>query len=45
MEVSTQIELDHPIDLKRAVTNPDGSATHEHLLTFIPVQYITKIQN
>ena len=39
MEVSTQIELDHPIDLKRAVTNPDGSATHEHLLTFIPVQF------
>ena len=39
MEVSTQIEIDHPIDLKRLVTNPDGSTTHEHLLTFIPVQF------
>ena len=39
MEVSTQIKLDHPIDLKRVMTNPDGSATHEHLLTFIPVQF------
>jgi len=38
MDVSTQIERDHPIDLKRLVTNPDGSASHEHLLTFIPVQ-------
>ena len=39
MDVSTQIGRDHPIDLKRVVTNPDGSATHEHLLTFIPVQF------
>src|SRR5208337_2834841 len=39
MEVSAQIEIDHPIDLKRVVTNPGGSATHEHLLTFIPVQF------
>ena len=39
MEVSTQIEIDHPIDLKRLVTNPDGSTTHEQLLTFIPVQF------
>ncbi len=39
MEVSAQIEIDHPIDLKRVVTNPDGLATHEHLLTFIPVQF------
>jgi len=38
MDVSTQIGRDHPIDLKRVVTDPDGSATHEHLLTFIPVQ-------
>jgi hypothetical protein len=39
MDVSTQIGRDHPVDLKRVVTNPDGSATHEHLLTFIPVQF------
>jgi hypothetical protein len=39
MDVSTQIGRDHPIDLQRVVTNPDGSATHEHLLTFIPVQF------
>ena len=39
MDVSTQIGRDHPIDLKRVVTNPDGSVTHEHLLTFIPVQF------
>jgi hypothetical protein len=38
MDVSTQIGRDHPVDLKRVVTNPDGSVTHEHLLTFIPVQ-------
>jgi hypothetical protein len=39
MDVSAQIGRDHPVDLKRVVTNPDGSATHEHLLTFIPVQF------
>ena len=39
MDVSTQIGRDHPVDLKRVVTNPDGSMTQEHLLTFIPVQF------
>lgn len=39
MDVSTQIGRDHPVDIKRVVTNPDGSVTHEHLLTFIPVQF------
>jgi hypothetical protein len=39
MDVSTQIGRDHPVDLKRVVTNADGSVTHEHLLTFIPVQF------
>ncbi len=39
MDVSTQIGRDHPVDLKRVVTKLDGSVTHEHLLTFVPVQF------
>ncbi len=39
MDVLTQIGRDHPVDLKRVVVNPDGSITHEHLLTFVPVQF------
>ena len=39
MDVSARIGRDHPVDLKRVVTDPDGSIVHEHLLTFIPVQF------
>ncbi len=39
MDVLSQIGRDQPVDLKRVVTGPDGSVIHEHLLTFIPVQF------
>jgi hypothetical protein len=39
MEVTTQVGRDHPVDLKRVVTNPDGSAAYEHLLTLVAVQF------
>ena len=39
MDVLSQIGRDQPVDLKRVVTGPDGSIVHEHLLTFIPVQF------
>ncbi len=39
MDVSTQIGRDHPVDLKRVVRHSDGTLLHEHLLTFLPVQF------
>ena len=39
MEVTTQVGRDHPVDLKRVVFASDGSATYEHLLTFVPVEF------
>jgi hypothetical protein len=39
MEVTTQVGRDHPVDLKRVVTNSDGSIAYEHLLTMVPVQF------
>jgi len=39
MEVTTQVGRDHPVDLKRAVSNAEGSLTYEHLLTFVPVEF------
>ncbi len=39
MDVLAQIGRDQPVDLKRVVVNSDGSIIHEHLLTFIPVQF------
>ena len=39
MEVTTQVGRDHPVDLKRAVSDAAGSLTYEHLLTFVPVEF------
>jgi hypothetical protein len=39
MDVSTQVGRDHPIDLKRLSSNPNGSVAQEHLLTFVPVEF------
>lgn len=39
MEVTTQVGRDHPVDLKRVVSDSTGSAGYEHLLTLVPVQF------
>ena len=39
MEVTTQVGRDHPVDLKRVVSDADGLVTYEHLLTFVPVEF------